>query len=153
MRDGETVMLTGDTRTKSYRTHYSPEYRSSFFDSWLGRTLRLLMLDRLFGLHVDTVKQVTTRSFIFVTSRILPEDNTDEIGTEGDIGLHDDDIGSSTSSPAERSRNNSSKKRKEKDSPLNRDEWEEIRKHSVDMSVEEVEHLLSASMRHRPSSR
>lgn len=71
LRDGETVMLSSDSRTKSYRTHYSPEYRSSFFYSWLGKLMRLLWLDRLFGLHIDTVKHVKTRSYVFVTARIL----------------------------------------------------------------------------------
>ncbi|KAL9648076.1 hypothetical protein ABK040_012130 [Willaertia magna] len=73
LNDGETVVLSGDTRKKSYRTHYSPEYLRSFFFGWFGRLLRYLWLDRLFGLHVDTVKEVKTRNYIFVTANILPD--------------------------------------------------------------------------------
>ncbi|KAF0978588.1 hypothetical protein FDP41_002408 [Naegleria fowleri] len=73
LNDGETVVLNGDSRKKTYRTHYSPEYLRSFFFGWVGRLIRYLWLDRLFGLHVDTVKEVKTRNYIFVTTQIIPE--------------------------------------------------------------------------------
>jgi len=72
LNDGETVVLAADTRKKKYRTHYSPQFLRSFFFGWIGRLLRFLMLDRLFGLHVDTTKTVTTRNYIFVTAHVLP---------------------------------------------------------------------------------
>ncbi len=71
LNDGETVVLSGHSRKKTYRTHYSPEYLRSFFFGWIGRLLRYLYLDRLFGLHIDTVKNVTTKNFIFVTAHLL----------------------------------------------------------------------------------
>ena len=73
LNDGETVVLSGDSRKKSYRTHYSPEYLRSFFFGWVGRLIRYLWMDRLFGLHVDTVKEVKTKNYVFVTTQILPE--------------------------------------------------------------------------------
>jgi hypothetical protein len=71
MNDGETIVLSAHTRKKTYRTHYSPEYMRSFFFGWIGRLLRWLYLDRLFGLHIDTVKTVITKNFIFVTAHAL----------------------------------------------------------------------------------
>lgn len=70
--DGETVVLSADSRKKTYRTHYSPEYLRSFFFGWLGRLLRYLYLDRLFGLHIDTVKTVRTKNYVFVSAHLLP---------------------------------------------------------------------------------
>jgi hypothetical protein len=72
LNDGETVVLSAHSRNKTYRTHYSPEYLRSFFFGWLGRLLRYFYLDRLFGLHIDTVKRVKTKNFILVTAHILP---------------------------------------------------------------------------------
>jgi len=71
LNDGETVVLSGHTRKKKYRTHYSPEYLRSFFFGWIGRLLRYFYLDRLFGLHIDTVKTIITKNYIFVTAHIL----------------------------------------------------------------------------------
>ncbi|EFC43610.1 predicted protein [Naegleria gruberi] len=73
LNDGETVVLSGDSRKKTYRTHYSPEYLRSFFFGWVGRLIRYLWMDRLFGLHVDTVKEVKTKNYIFVTAQLLSE--------------------------------------------------------------------------------
>ena len=71
LNDGETVVLSAHSRKKTYRTHYSPEYLRSFFFGWIGRLLRYFYLDRLFGLHIDTVKTVILKNFIFVTAHIL----------------------------------------------------------------------------------
>lgn len=72
LNDGETVVLSAHSRNKTFRTHYSPEYLRSFFFGWLGRLLRYFYLDRLFGLHIDTIKRVKTKNFILVTAHILP---------------------------------------------------------------------------------
>lgn len=72
LNDGETVVLQGDSRKKTYRSHYSPELFRSFFFGWLGRLLRYFYLDRLFGLHIDTIKTVKTKNYIFVTAHVLP---------------------------------------------------------------------------------
>ncbi|KAL0482644.1 hypothetical protein AKO1_014335 [Acrasis kona] len=72
LNDGETIVLSAHSRDKTYRTHYSPEFLRSFFFGWLGRLLRYFYLDRLFGLHIDTVKRVRTKNFILVTAHILP---------------------------------------------------------------------------------
>lgn len=72
LNNGETIVLSAHKRKKTYRTHYSPEYMRSFFFGWIGRLLRFFYLDRLFGLHIDTVKNVTTKNYIFVTCHTLP---------------------------------------------------------------------------------
>jgi hypothetical protein len=72
MNDGETVVLAADSRDKTYRTHYSPEFMRTFFFGWIGRLLRFFYLDRLFGLHIDTIKTVKMNNYIFVSVHTLP---------------------------------------------------------------------------------
>jgi hypothetical protein len=71
LEDGETVALVTDEKEREFRTHYSPMYRRPFFAGWIGRLFRMLAIDRLFGLHVDSVKKTKTKSLLFVTARIV----------------------------------------------------------------------------------
>lgn len=72
LRDGETVAIAADENQREFRTHYSPIYRRPLFAGWIGRLLRILWLDRFFGLHIDSVKKQKTTSVVLVTAHLLP---------------------------------------------------------------------------------